>query len=637
MKRDPLTGIGILEETLDYADSSEDRVQGVLRAACKLGSSSDELAAAIIDWPTRYHFSRMRRHLLAPLNFGGGDEILDLGCGTGPITRALGESGARVLGLEGSLDRARAAAIRCEELPCVEIMCGDLHHYEPDREFDVICCVGVLEYAASSVGGSHGAHALLQRLESMLAPDGVLLLAIENQLGLKYLLGYREDHVGLPWVGLEGYPVGFKAQTWSRRALGGLLKEAGFAHQRWFFPFPDYKLPAVILSQGCYEVEGAAEVVDQLVRLPVEDFAYPRTLITDDRAVHRSFLQAGLGPDVANSFLVLAGRDRNSLRNRLDEDVLAWHLGGERRALFKRQHRLMREGNSLRMISEAVGPVTGRHAGWLEQRPNSEAVFVRGLSLEQDFLASCGQSDEAAAKRILRQWKERVFSFLGPVENSAAHHPFAPRLGQQALPPDMADLSLSNFIRPDDGSPPVLIDREWVLEGGVDPHSGALHALWFAAHDLVRGGGRHPWPEDLSVDGLALHLGHLAGLDYSGEDIESFIQAEAEFQALVTDRNVDAVMRDLQASGGRSSATLGAACPLRWTDLPQKCLELLSVKEPISEQDQGRDEDQRLLEQRIEELEKENSMWRGWRDAFESRVAVRFYRRLQRIFGSSRK
>ena len=38
--------------------------------------------------------------------------------------------------------------------------------------------------------------------------EGVLILAIENQVGLKYLLSHPEDHLGLPWVGLEGYEEG---------------------------------------------------------------------------------------------------------------------------------------------------------------------------------------------------------------------------------------------------------------------------------------------------------------------------------------------------------------------------------------------------------------------------------------------
>lgn len=574
MKRDPLTGIGILEETLDYRDSSEDRVQQVLRAARDRSSTSDELASEIIDWPSRYHFSRTRAHLLAPLDVGPGDRVLDLGCGTGPITRALGEGGARVLGLEGNLDRARAAAIRCEGMEKVEILCGDVGRLGEREPFDIICCIGVLEYADSALGGGRGALALLENIRSRLAPGGTLLLAIENQLGLKYLLGYREDHVGLPWVGLEDYPVGFRARTWSRKALRELLQESGFPAQRWLFPYPDYKTPSLILSKDVFDLERGAEIADQLIRLPVEDYAFPRTMISDDRAVHRSFLSAGLGPDVANSFLVLASANEEALRGRCPPEKLAWHLGGERRSLFKRRH-LLRSGESgLRMECHGLGKTGPRRRGWLEQHPDSMGPFIEGRSLEQEFLEACTRADEEMLVGILREWSDLLRAAADRSAGGArVMHPFTPRPSVPALPPDMVDLSLSNFIRPKEGARPVYIDREWVLEGGVDLYLAVLHALWFQALDLVRGGARHPWSEDLSVDNLCLKLVSAAGFEFGKADLRSFHPVEAEFQALVCDRDVEAVLRDLSSAGERTLATSGALCPFRWTDLPGKWLE----------------------------------------------------------------
>ena len=49
----------------------------------------------IVDWSTRYHFSRARHCLVRPLDIGPQDRVLELGCGTGAITRYLGETGAQ--------------------------------------------------------------------------------------------------------------------------------------------------------------------------------------------------------------------------------------------------------------------------------------------------------------------------------------------------------------------------------------------------------------------------------------------------------------------------------------------------------------------------------------------------------------
>ena len=44
----------------------------------------------------------------------------------------------------------------------------------------------------------------LAHLRRLTSPDGALILAIENQLGLRYLLGDHEDHLLEPWAGVEG-------------------------------------------------------------------------------------------------------------------------------------------------------------------------------------------------------------------------------------------------------------------------------------------------------------------------------------------------------------------------------------------------------------------------------------------------
>ena len=58
MSRDTVSGIRVLESTLDYADGAEDRLLEILGRADDLSSLSDELAAQIDDWPTRYNLAR---------------------------------------------------------------------------------------------------------------------------------------------------------------------------------------------------------------------------------------------------------------------------------------------------------------------------------------------------------------------------------------------------------------------------------------------------------------------------------------------------------------------------------------------------------------------------------------------------
>ena len=139
-----------LGEPVPYLDGSEAELLTVMTAAADRDTGSDELAAAVHDWPTRYHLSRSRANLLRPLRIEPGMRVLDVGAGTGAIARHLGEQGAEVLALEGSLSRARVAAARCHDLGNVRVAVGQPHDVR-ERDFDLVCCIGVLEYSGADL------------------------------------------------------------------------------------------------------------------------------------------------------------------------------------------------------------------------------------------------------------------------------------------------------------------------------------------------------------------------------------------------------------------------------------------------------------------------------------------------------
>ena len=91
-------------------------IRGQVRLDQTLAQLESELAAAIRDWPSQYHLDAARANLLRPIAPASGATVLEIGAGCGAITRFLGETGATVLALEGSLARARIAASRCRDL-----------------------------------------------------------------------------------------------------------------------------------------------------------------------------------------------------------------------------------------------------------------------------------------------------------------------------------------------------------------------------------------------------------------------------------------------------------------------------------------------------------------------------------------
>src|SRR5271167_1003953 len=167
-----------------YADGGETRLLSVVLMASDRSTFSPELANAINDWLSEYHLSRSRHCLVRPLGIRAGEKVLEMGCGCGAITRFLGELGADVVAVEGSLARARVAAERCREMTNVRVIVDDLLRFESEERFDWILLVGVLEYAALFSKEENPHEHYLQSVTRLLAPGGRVVVAIENKLGL---------------------------------------------------------------------------------------------------------------------------------------------------------------------------------------------------------------------------------------------------------------------------------------------------------------------------------------------------------------------------------------------------------------------------------------------------------------------
>ena len=531
-----------------YADGGEDRLLGVIASAEDRSATSDELARSIRDWVTRYHLSRLRGNIVESVAFPPAARVVDVGAGTGTIARSLGERGLTVTALEGTFDRARVAAVRCADLPNVEVIHGTVGDYQDRGTFDAAVIIGVLEYSGSFQGGAAGPAAFLGQVRSLLRPDGVIILAIENRFGLKYLQGYAEDHVGRPWVGIDGYATSGGIRTWSRRALRGLLVEAGFPCQRWRYPFPDYKLPTLVLDETAYQEPDAVTLIDGLVRQPVRDMANPRTLQRDDRAAHQGFLEAGLGEDVANSFLVIAGSSEPELERYAPSDgPLAWLYGDERASRWLRRRTVDREdgGRVVVMKGEPGSVVAG---DLLQVRPGREA-FVTGATLEQELKDVLAADGVAGATPLLRAWvaaidaerdqwssgtaaqpRPRRATAAGPAAGPAT--PFGPLHARDALPGSMIDLIPANFIR-SPGGRLTRIDREWQVASVVDRNIALLRGLWYFTGMIINGSWPCPWPPGTPIRQMVDALAEAAGIAHDDALFERFRLAEFWLQTRV--------------------------------------------------------------------------------------------------------
>lgn len=329
--------------TFLYSDGmeSEKYLLETISKAKDLGYASDELQRAIKDWPSEYHLTSMRSNLFRPFPFMKSSRVLELGCGCGAVTRYFAENGMMVDAIEGSYSRSRIAAERCRDLASARIYninYNDIDFYP--SHYDYALLIGVLEYAPMFIGVAdydpvQAVKKVLMNLRQSLKPNGHLIIAIENKLGMKYFSGCHEDHTSIEYDGILGYPSTDKIITFSKKELSDILAECGFKATHFYYPFPDYKLPSTIISS---EYMSRARYPENLfARIWFRSYAKERRYRFPELFFSDSLKKAGIIENFANSFLVVAAAEKIGIHSEHEFAYYTNPILKERYRLFIRK------------------------------------------------------------------------------------------------------------------------------------------------------------------------------------------------------------------------------------------------------------------------------------------------------------
>jgi cyclopropane fatty-acyl-phospholipid synthase-like methyltransferase len=291
-----------------YSDGdSEERLLTLFEHQCEteLEAVIEELLAGSPSWPERVHLSPQRRHLLDWYPFDVDARLLEIGAGCGALTGLLCDRVAHVDALDLSARRAEIISRRHRTHTNLEILVGDLASLLQHRGgYDYAVAVGVLEYAGRYVDPPSDYPTpylrLLQDVHNALSPGGTLLLAIENQLGSRYLSGAAEDHYSRPLVGVEDYIEDGGVRTFGQRELRRLLEAAGFTVVRHYYPVPDYKFPTAVYSDEL--LPGRLEHIGLVYSQPAAVSSH-LNLFDEARLMQVAARNALVG-DLANSLLL---------------------------------------------------------------------------------------------------------------------------------------------------------------------------------------------------------------------------------------------------------------------------------------------------------------------------------------------
>ena len=303
--------------------------------------------------------NRNNSHTLMVELVGGTKRVLDVGCATGYLARALAERGCTVSGVEFDAEAAEEARPHLERLVIGDLETMDLAEAFGDDRFDVIVFGDVLEHLRNPLPVLRGAKALL-------ADRGSVVASIPNiahgSVRLALLAGrFNYQDLGL----LDTTHLRF----FTRSSVEDLFREAGMVPidvRRTTAGFFDTPVP---VSEG----EFAPEVVDA-VRADPESSTYQFVL----RAV----------PDDADSAISQLRADAEVLQDRVE--TLAADLAAARARAEK---------------SEARAEDAEKRAADLETRLGGTVEELDGVRGEVDALRR--HLEEVLDTRTMR-WTHQV-------------------------------------------------------------------------------------------------------------------------------------------------------------------------------------------------------------------------------------
>jgi 2-polyprenyl-3-methyl-5-hydroxy-6-metoxy-1,4-benzoquinol methylase len=427
-----------------YSDSkkSEKKLLSILEKVNDLSSQSDELDLFCDNWTSSYHLSSIRSNLIRPFFKNKNNlSVLEIGCGCGAITRYLGENFKNVISIEGSYNRAVIAKKRCSDLRNVEIISSRFEEIKFKKKFDIVLCVGVLEYFNKYLSHINDpVNYSVNFFKEILKKDGKLFIAIENRLGLKYSSSCREEHTDILFDGLYGYKDKKGPRTFSSYELKNILKKY-FKYTQFYYPLPDYKFPTLVLNDKCNYKKFKNIIIDNYN----DKFKNPSNQkpIFDEIKILNNYIDEGIFSNFSNSFVLIAQNFNNNNFN--NNDLIFFN--STRKSSFKTQTEIYKSNNRYKVTKNKMNHISNSVKYKLDLNSND---WVEGERF--DHILNNIYKTNNYKKFILKLSDWLIFTSKFAKNNY--------------LPKNFFDLNFENLIIKDNNF--FAIDLEWKTNSKVN-------------------------------------------------------------------------------------------------------------------------------------------------------------------------
>lgn len=278
------------------------------RFICENNGSEDYSAvlAQNEEWDVFFQLCDLRRGILNWYDFKEGARILEIEGEFGAVTGMLSDKAEQVVVTESNPYRAQCITHRYSNRSNIDVYAGhifDIYKIRELEKFDYIVVLGALERVGNGDPNPQVYADYLLRLQEYLKEDGKIILAVDNRFSLRNFCGERDSITGKPFDGINHYPFGSSAYTFSKKEMENIVSLAGLNSHKFFYPLPDYLVPQLVYSEDYF---GGNEIYERLS-------TYSRlgdTLVAWERNLYKDIIENNVQEFFANSFLVECSRNQ---------------------------------------------------------------------------------------------------------------------------------------------------------------------------------------------------------------------------------------------------------------------------------------------------------------------------------------
>lgn len=299
---------------------------------------------------------------------------------------------------------------------------------ELQGEYDYLILTEAFEKAGSWFGKEDPYEAILKSCKAHLAPEGHLILAVDNPLGLTFFAGSKDPFTGKYFEGVEGYPNFPGIRGFSQKSLENLVRKAGFLGVRTYYPYPDYHYMTAMYSKEWLPSPG--ELKGEL-----RNFQEERIQLFQEGKAYDQIIQEGRFPEFSNSYLLdLTEKEQQG------EALLYVKYSVERDTKFRIRTEIIKDPQGKLTVRKVpVGEDAKAHVEGLQKIEKAlksryeeagiavntchwndnfaEFEFLSGDSLEQ-------QLDALLAQKKITEWIALVSKYQGCLQQVSQEKPF---------------------------------------------------------------------------------------------------------------------------------------------------------------------------------------------------------------------